>query len=116
MQCSTLVAAPSSRGGRTHHLENHRGALHTLIDFPAVWTPVETPWLGTLPAVVSNDAVPDFTDGSYVAQALPRVPIAVWSPGHPTAMHATNERVSISDLELSIQQFSTTVQSWSDET
>lgn len=90
--------------------------LRTLIDLPAVWTPAETPWLGTLPAVVSDDAVPYFTDGSYIAQALPGVPIAVWGPGHPTAMHAINERVSIADLELSNQQFNTTVQSWSDET
>lgn len=90
--------------------------LHTLIDLPAVWTPAETPWLGTLPAAISDDAVAYFTDGSYIAQALPGVPIAVWGPGHPTAMHATNERVSISDLELAIQQFRSTVHSWGDDT
>ena len=90
--------------------------LHTLIDLPAVWTPAETPWLGTLPAVVSNDAVSYFTDGSYIAKALPGVPITVWGPGHPTAMHAVNESVSISDLELAIQQFSTAIHSWGDDT
>ena len=90
--------------------------LHTVIDLPAVWTPAETRWLGTLPAVVSNEAVPYFTDGSYIAQALPGVPIVVWGPGQPTAMHATNERIAISDLELSIQQFSSTVRSWSHDT
>lgn len=89
--------------------------LHTLIDLPAVWTPAETPWLSTLPAVISDDAVPYFTDGSRIAQALPGVPITVWGPGNPTAMHAINERLAISDLELAIQHFSSTVQSWSQD-
>ncbi|MCV7420505.1 M20/M25/M40 family metallo-hydrolase [Mycobacterium yunnanensis] len=86
--------------------------IHTLIDLPAVWTPSETPWLETLPAVVSHDAVSYFTDGSYIAQALPGVPIVVWGPGHPTAMHAVDERVAISDLELATAHFGSAVDSW----
>lgn len=86
--------------------------LHTLIDLPAVWTPAETPWLETLPAAVSDEAVTYFTDGCYIAQALPGVPIVVWGPGHPTAMHAIDERVAISDLELAIQHFKSVAHSW----
>lgn len=87
--------------------------LHTLIDLPAVWTPAETPWLRTLPADISHDAVAYFTDGSYIAQALPGVPIVVWGPGHPNAMHAINERVAVSELDLAVQHFTSTLHSWS---
>ena len=90
--------------------------LRTLIGLPAVWTPAETPWLGALPAAVSTDAVPYFTDGSYIAQALPDVPIVVWGPGHPTAMHAVNECVALTDLDLAIQHFGLAVDSWGQDT
>jgi len=86
--------------------------LNTLIDLPAVWTPAETPWLSTLPAAISDVPVPYFTDASYIAQALPNVPVTVWGPGSPSAMHAINECVSLRELELAIHLFATAIDSW----
>jgi succinyl-diaminopimelate desuccinylase len=89
--------------------------LNTLIDLPAVWTAAETPWLSTLPAVISDVPVPYFTDGSYIAQAFPGVPVTIWGPGRPSAMHAINERVSLRDVELAIHLFTKAIDSWHDQ-
>lgn len=86
--------------------------LNIMRELPSVWTPAEMPWLRTLPAVISNEPVPYFTDASYIAEALPGAPVVIWGPGEPAAMHAIDERIALSDIDRSIESFTTVVESW----
>jgi succinyl-diaminopimelate desuccinylase len=90
--------------------ETHQ--VNALLVLPAVWTSAATPWLSTIPATVSNSPVPYFTDASHIAQALPGVPVTIWGPGDPAAMHVANERISLLDIELAIDLYTRVIHSW----
>ena len=88
----------------------------TSVDFilrlPALRTDPSDPWLSTLPANVSEDSAPYFTDGSVLSHFLPNTPVIVWGPGTPSQMHALNEHIPLLSLGTAIENFRQAVSDW----
>jgi len=64
------------------------------LDLGAVWTRRDHPWLAGLGAPVAERPAAYFTDGSVLVRSLPAdVPVVVWGPGDPTAVHSVDESV-----------------------
>jgi succinyl-diaminopimelate desuccinylase len=73
------------------------------LDLGAVWTRRDHPWLAELGAPVAERPAAYFTDGSVLVRSLPAdVPVVVWGPGDPTAVHAVDESVPTAAVHESV--------------
>jgi succinyl-diaminopimelate desuccinylase len=81
--------------------------VETVLSLPAVHTPADDPWVGTLPAPLSAEPCSYFTDGSVLTGLWPRTPIVVWGPGAPQQMHADNEQIAVSEVEGIVEAYVT---------
>jgi len=82
------------------------------VDLPPVGTPVEDPWVATLPAPVLRRPATYFTDASVLGRVVGGAPIVVWGPGTPAVMHAVDEYVELAELEAAAAAFADVVCSW----
>lgn len=83
------------------------------LDLAAVWTRRDHPWPATLGAPVSDRPASYFTDASVLVRSLPAdVPIVVWGPGDPTAVHTVDESVPVEAVVTAVQRFTTLGATW----
>ncbi|WP_226863395.1 M20 family metallopeptidase [Mycolicibacterium baixiangningiae] len=86
--------------------------VEALIDLPAMWTPADDAWVAQLPSAAGTEPVPYFTDGSAFSAVLPGVPIVVWGPGDPATMHAADESILLSNLDVAAHHYRRVVGRW----
>lgn len=76
------------------------------LDLAAVWTRRDHPWPSGLGAPVSARPASYFTDASVLVRSLPDdVPIVVWGPGDPTAVHTVDESVPVEAVVTAALRF-----------
>ncbi len=90
-------------------------SVDIVLRLQALRTDTADPWLQALPADVSDEPAPYFTDGSVLSQFLPDTPVVVWGPGTPSQMHALNEHIPLQSLETAIHNFRSAVETWQTE-
>lgn len=86
--------------------------VETLTRLNAVLTSSDHQWIQSLPAAVASAPVPYFTDASRIRAVLPSVPIVIWGPGRPSAMHAVDEQVDIANVHTILDHYRQAVLSW----
>ncbi|NII51433.1 M20 family metallopeptidase [Frigoribacterium endophyticum] len=83
------------------------------LDLGAVWTRRDHPWLAGLGAPVAERPAAYFTDASVLVRALPSdVPVVVWGPGDPTAVHSVDESVPTAAVHESVASFVAAGTAW----
>jgi len=87
------------------------GSVRDVIALPAVSTSPDDAWVDSLDAPISTRPVSYFTDGSVLAGAT-SAPVVIWGPGSPGRMHAADEQVSVSELELCAVDFTRAALAW----
>lgn len=70
-----------------------------------VWTAADDPWVRSLPSEVLSTPAAYFTDASVFTESMPAVPIVVWGPGDPTAVHSANESVDLALFEEAVRLY-----------
>lgn len=89
------------------HWEGAEGIdeVETLLDLPALRTDPGSSFVRSLPAEVDRTPVTYFTDGSFLQQFRPDLPVVVWGPGDPAQMHSVDERLELTQLLRATEVF-----------
>lgn len=72
--------------------------VETMLELAPVRTDPADGFVQGLPAKVDPAPVTYFTDGSVLQNAAPGVPIVIWGPGRPSAMHTVDEAIEIEQI------------------
>jgi len=86
--------------------------VEVLVDLPPVRTPVDDPWVATLPAPVEPAPATYFTDASVLTAVTGGAPLVVWGPGTPAAMHAVDEHVELAEVQQAAAAFAAVLHRW----